>query len=128
MIEKNELPRRTFFKRSGVLTLGSVAAGSALLTGCENPNNHLIHPKKEVATGPEVPKWLGVEPQISETEIKKTLDTDVLIIGAGASGLHAARAASEKGAKVIVIEKAGRFQVRSGQYGTLGNNFKNSLV
>lgn len=71
-----------------------------------------------------MPKWLGVEPQISETEIKKTLDTDVLIIGAGASGLHAARAASEKGAKVIVIEKAGRFQVRSGQYGTLGNKFQ----
>jgi len=45
MIEKNELPRRTFFKRSGVLTLGSVAAGSALLTGCENPDNHLIPPK-----------------------------------------------------------------------------------
>jgi len=124
MIEKNELSRRTFLKRSGVLTLGSVAAGSALLTGCENPNNHLIPPKKEVSKGPEVPKWLGVEPQISENEIKKTLDTDVLIIGAGAAGLHAARAASEKGARVIVIEKAGRFQVRSGQYGTLGNKFQ----
>ncbi|AOO64696.1 FAD-dependent oxidoreductase [Sulfurospirillum halorespirans] len=127
MIEKNELPRRTFFKRSGVLTLGSVAAGSALLTGCENPDNHLIPPKKEVSKGPEVPKWLGVEPQISEKEIKGTLDTDVLIIGAGASGLHAARAASEKGARVIVIEKAGRFQVRSGQYGTLGNKYQRQV-
>lgn len=127
MIEKNELSRRTFLKNSGVLTLGSVAAGSALLTGCENPNNHLIHPKKEVSKGPDVPKWLGVEPEISENEIKKTVDTDVLIIGAGASGLHAARAASEKGARVVVIEKAGRFQVRSGQYGTLGNKFQRQL-
>lgn len=127
MIEENELSRRTFLKRSGMLTLGSVAAGSALLTGCENPNNHLIPPKKEVSKAPEVPKWLGAEPQISEKEIKETLDTDVLIIGAGASGLHAARAASEKGARVIVIEKAGRFQVRSGQYGTLGNKYQRQI-
>ena len=47
MVENNELSRRSFLKRSGALTLGSVAAGSALLTGCDNPNNHLIHPEKE---------------------------------------------------------------------------------
>jgi len=38
MVENNELSRRSFLKRSGALTLGSVAAGSALLTGCDNPN------------------------------------------------------------------------------------------
>jgi len=63
MVENNELSRRSFLKRSGALTLGSVAAGSALLTGCDNPNNHLIHPKDEVAEAPDVPKWLGVEPE-----------------------------------------------------------------
>ena len=127
MVENNKLSRRSFLKRSGALTLGSVAAGSALLTGCDNPNNHLIHPKDEVAKAPDVPKWLGVEPEISDKDIKETLETDVLIIGAGVSGLHAARAATEKGARVIVLEKAGRFQVRSGQYGTLGNKFQREL-
>ncbi len=127
MVENNELSRRSFLKRSGALTLGSVAAGSALLTGCDNPNNHLIHPEKETTKAPDVPKWLGVEPEISDKDIKETLETDVLIIGAGVSGLHAARAASEKGARVIVLEKAGRFQVRSGQYGTLGNKFQREL-
>ena len=127
MVENNELSRRSFLKRSGALTLGSVAAGSALLTGCDNPNNHLIHPEKETTKAPDVPKWLGVEPEISDKDIKETLETDVLIIGAGVSGLHAARAASEKGARVIVLEKASRFQVRSGQYGTLGNKFQREL-
>ena len=79
MVGNNELSRRSFLKRSGALTLGSVAAGSALLTGCDNPNNHLIHPKDEVSEVPDVPKWLGVEPEISDKDIKETLETDVLI-------------------------------------------------
>lgn len=35
----------------------------------------------------------------------KTIDTDVLVIGAGASGTAAGYAAAEKGAKVLIIEK-----------------------
>ena len=54
MVENNELSRRSFLKRSGALTLGSVAAGSALLTGCDNPNNHLI------LVTPSLPYLLGI--------------------------------------------------------------------
>ncbi|MCD8213460.1 MAG: FAD-dependent oxidoreductase, partial [Campylobacter sp.] len=126
MQEKNELSRRSFLKR-GAITLGSVATASALLTGCDNPNDHLIKPKKTENLEPDVPKWLGKEPVIADSEIKESLTADVLIIGAGVAGLHAARAASERGAKVIVIEKAGRFQVRSGQYGTMNNKYQRQL-
>ncbi len=49
--------------------------------------------------------WLGEEPEVSENDIKSTVDCDVLVVGAGSSGLFAAAAAAEKGAKTILIEK-----------------------
>jgi fumarate reductase flavoprotein subunit len=41
----------------------------------------------------------------TETLSAENLETDVLVIGAGGSGLAAAVAAAEKGAKVVVLEK-----------------------
>ena len=50
--------------------------------------------------------WLGIAPEIAEAEIVETLDTEVLVVGAGNSGLMTAARAASAGAKVIVIEKA----------------------
>ena len=50
--------------------------------------------------------WLGTAPEITEAEIVETLDTEVLVVGAGNSGLMTAARAASAGAKVIVIEKA----------------------
>ena len=49
--------------------------------------------------------WLGEAPVISESEIVETIDTEVLVIGAGTAGLFAACSAVEEGAKTILIEK-----------------------
>lgn len=38
-------------------------------------------------------------------KIEKTIDTDVLVVGAGNAGMMAAAAAAEKGAQVVIIEK-----------------------
>lgn len=61
--------------------------------------------------------WLGAEPEIGE--IAETADYDVVIIGAGLSGICAARAAAEEGAKVAVVEKSESFNCRSGEYALL---------
>jgi fumarate reductase flavoprotein subunit len=42
---------------------------------------------------------------IAESEIKETLTFDVVVVGAGASGVPAALSAAESGAKVAVIQK-----------------------
>lgn len=49
--------------------------------------------------------WLGTAPEIAESEIVETVDTEILVVGAGNAGLMAAARASSQGAKVLVIEK-----------------------
>ena len=50
--------------------------------------------------------WLGQAPEIDEAEIKETVETEILVIGAGNAGLMCAARAATEGAKVLVIEKA----------------------
>jgi fumarate reductase flavoprotein subunit len=57
----------------------------------------------------------GVEvslPSISSKEIKKRITADVVVAGAGISGLTAALSAAEAGAKTILLEKGATYNVR----------------
>lgn len=51
------------------------------------------------------PKWLGYEPEIADSDITATYDTEVLVVGGGTGGLFAACSAGENGAKTLVIDK-----------------------
>ncbi len=64
--------------------------------------------------------WLGEAPVIDESEVVETVDTEVLVIGAGTAGLFAACAAVEEGAKTILIEKMDEEFGGSGVRDTLG--------
>ena len=61
--------------------------------------------------------WLGEEPETPA--IDQVIDVDVVVVGAGLSGVCAARAAAEEGARVAVIEKCASFNCRSGEYAVL---------
>lgn len=61
--------------------------------------------------------WLGQEPETPA--IDQVIDVDVVVVGAGLSGVCAARAAAEEGASVAVIEKCASFNCRSGEYAVL---------
>lgn len=61
--------------------------------------------------------WLGKEPETPA--IDQVIDVDVVVVGAGLSGVCAARAAAEEGASVAVIEKCASFNCRSGEYAVL---------
>lgn len=61
--------------------------------------------------------WLGEAPTIADSDIVETVETEVLVCGAGTSGLFAACAAAEDGAKVVCVEK---FAVGGGVRDNLG--------
>lgn len=69
--------------------------------------------KEEAATD----EWLGEEPETPAVDA--VYDFDVVVVGAGLSGVCAARAAAEEGASVAVIEKSASFNCRSGEYAVL---------
>lgn len=48
--------------------------------------------------------WLGTPPEIDESGISKTYETEVLVIGCGTGGMFTIAAAAEDGAKVIGID------------------------
>lgn len=49
--------------------------------------------------------WLGTAPDIKDTDITETVDTEVLVVGCGTGGWITAMTAAEEGAKVLVVEK-----------------------
>ena len=99
---KKGISRREFLKGTAASALGVAALG--LLGGCAAENEPTVNepcPTAESAAD----DWLGQEPQIDAEAIKETLETEVLVVGAGTGGMFAACSAAENGAKVLVVEK-----------------------
>jgi len=110
--EKN-ISRRKFLKTSAITV--SAAVGANAITGCAGGNlvSEPTTPETSKTASPSdrIPgycgegDWLGSPPVIPDSKIKKTIDVDVLVLGGGHAGVLAALGASDKGAKVAVIEK-----------------------
>lgn len=118
------LTRRDFMK--GALGMGALGALTAL-TGCSaeaapessagtaaetmqetSPVSETISPDGAhiAEAAPSVSDWLGSAPEIAENDITETIDTEILVVGAGNAGLMTAARAASLGAQVLVIEKA----------------------
>lgn len=126
MSERLPINRRQFF---GLGAVAAAAAATAGLAGCA--------PKAPAAseageTSPELattnaaaadgtPSFLVAPAPIDDSEITDTVEAEIVIVGAGVAGLAAARAATENGASVAVVEKGETWQYRSGQYGVHGS-------
>jgi fumarate reductase flavoprotein subunit len=113
---KSRVTRRDFIKGTAMGTGAVAAAGSGLLpapanaqvTGCEYSF--------------EVPP-----PPIPAAEIKETHSADLVVIGAGASGICAALSAAQAGAKVIVIEKGDTFMAHGHHNAAIGSRLQKKL-
>lgn len=91
------ISRRRFFE-IGAVTAAIAGTG---LTGCSAGKPKTVEESASAATD-----WLGTAPEIADDEIIETVETEILVCGAGTSGLFTACAAAEEGAKVVCLERA----------------------
>lgn len=102
------------------------AAAAALSMGSKFASAEETSSTQEVA-GVSLPAFLQPPAPIADDEVSEVIDTEVLVIGAGIAGIAAARAASEAGAKVLVIDKCETYGVRSSKYGPLNSSVQKEL-
>lgn len=122
------LSRREFLKSATVSV--AAAGGASLLAGC-GPQEASGTPEAEVTEAAEAaaPAAAAVSFEtapdpIPEDQIAETVDAEVVVVGAGVSGLMAALAAAEQGANTVLIEKTSSFNARGGHNAALGSKLQ----
>ena len=78
----------------------------------------------DAAAASETPAWLGSAPKVSDKDVTRTLECDVLVIGAGTSGLFGACSAAENGASVICVDKNDATPGIRGTLGAIGTKYQ----
>lgn len=125
--EKNHsgFTRRAFIKGSAVGAVG--VASASILAGCglgggQNESPATLDTQTAGTASFETPP-----PPIPEKEIKQTITTDVLVVGAGTGGMFAALAAAEAGAKTILLEKGSTSAVGPGWMAAVNSSLQKKL-
>ena len=109
--------RRSFLK--GALATGAVATaavtGAGALAGCAaQPKGSADSTSKGQADGATVYEFEIAPDPIPDSDIAETVDADVVVIGAGFSGLCCALSAAENGASVALLERMDHVSGRGG--------------
>lgn len=120
--QKKGITRRQFLK-GGTAAAVTLASGG-LLAGCGDSSKKSTK-ENSTATNNEK-KWSFETPpaKIKDSQIKKKITTDVVVVGAGMAGMCAAYAAMEAGAKVAVIEKQKDYTVRGMAIAAIGTRIQ----
>jgi fumarate reductase flavoprotein subunit len=100
-IKASKLGRRGFLK-------GAVVSGVAGVVG----SSPLMAQKETAPAAGCKQSWETAPAPIPAGEIKNTLTTEVVVIGAGIAGIVTALSAAEGGAKVVVLEKGKTYSAR----------------
>ena len=133
-ITNNHFSRRDFFKLGALVAAGAAAAGLAgcapaadkAAAGSDAAGAADASAEGAVSTndvviklGDTLPKWSFMVPPapIPEDEITETIENDIIVVGAGMSGLTTAVAAAEQGGKVTL------FSASSAPISRGGSNF-----
>ena len=99
----------TMTRRDAVTGAAVLGAGVAAALGTGAASNALAAEAQAGAADGEVsanPAWLGDAPAIADADIADTWDTDLLIVGAGNSGMLAAARAADAGLDFRIVEAA----------------------
>jgi fumarate reductase flavoprotein subunit len=100
---------------SGTMSRRSFVKGTAAGLGVVTAIGAPFGAERAAATQQSVrPSFETPPPPIPEKDIKATVTSDVVVVGAGIAGVIAALSAAESGASVALIEKAGSISARGG--------------
>lgn len=120
-----ELDRRDFLKSAAVT---GAAATVAALTGCSSGNDASASNDNSSTESEDTGETTGKHTWEMKpdpiTDIADTKEYDIVIVGAGISGLSAAEAASRNGAKVAVLERTSGYQMRGVDVGHVGSTWQ----
>lgn len=110
------MDRRTFIK-GGLVAATSAVAATALAGCAANGGNQASAEDGAPAVAEE---WYGSPLDASTLEFVETIDTELLVCGAGAGGIVATAVAAQEGTDVVCIEKGGSFGGIKTYFGVVG--------
>lgn len=116
------ISRRNLFKAAGVTAIAAAAAGT--LTGCGKGHVNDAEDKNLTTQAPAGPSWLGSAPEIAESDITETIDTEVVVVGCRTGGLPAVISAAENGAKVLGIEQMSTIATPREDLGAINSRYQ----
>lgn len=116
------ISRRNLFKAAGVTAIAAAAAGT--LTGCGKGYINDAEGKNLTTQAPAGPSWLGSAPEIAESDIAETIDTEVVVVGCRTGGLPAVISAAENGAKVLGIEQMSAIATPREDLGAINSRYQ----
>ena len=126
--ETKGISRRNFL--SGAALAGAALAGGAALTGCAPSASSSKEEETSASSstsaatvgydGTGAMPWLGEAPEIADADVEEELEADVVVVGLGCSGVPAARAAAEQGAKLVCLEASPKLNSVASDLAVLG--------
>ncbi len=117
--ETSGLSRRAFVGLGAAAAVTGAAAG---LAGCSANSS-----STETTESTETTQYEWEVAPDAITDVIDTVETDILVIGAGLSGCATAAAAAEKGGKVTVVEKSESWNGRGGGFGAIKSRYMDEL-
>ena len=100
---------------------GSTITSDAVMKAAKSCFAEATISSVQLPTGDET-DWLGKEPDIDEAAITETIDTDIVIVGAGNGGMFAAAYAAANGLNFRVVEQNSAVQDTRHWYGAIDSS------
>jgi succinate dehydrogenase/fumarate reductase flavoprotein subunit len=122
------ITRATFLRGGAAALAGLAAVGSVPASAAEGGQiDKASRDAVDAARGCKQWSWEAKPAPIADSEIKNTVDADVVVIGAGLTGFCAALSAQEAGAHPVIIDKNATFACRGGHITAFQTKVQESL-
>ncbi len=111
---------KSFSRRGFVAGAAMSAVAAGAIAGTASAAENVAAESTVGYDGTGAMPWLGEAPVVEDADVSETIDADVLVIGLGAAGVPAVRAAAEAGAKVVAFEACSGFNSVASDMAILG--------